>query len=94
MKILILLLVAVVAVSCDPFKTVFSWKQVDYKFPNDSMRESYKSSGNFVQENVVPLGLNVWGDKLFITVPRWKKGVPANLNYVSLSSSNEKFLSK
>lgn len=87
MKIVILLLSVVATINCDQFKTVFSWKQVDYDFLNDSMRESYKSSGNFIQENNVPLGLNVWEDKLFITVPRWKKGVPANLNYISLSKS-------
>lgn len=81
-----ILLLSLSAVSCDPFKTVFSWKQVDYNFPNESMRNDYKTSGDYIQEHNVPLGLNVWGDKLFITVPRWKKGVPANLNYVSLKN--------
>ncbi|KZC03773.1 Protein yellow [Dufourea novaeangliae] len=31
----------------------------------------------------MPLGLEVWDDKIFITVPRWKNGVVSNLNYFS-----------
>ncbi|XP_011300266.1 protein yellow [Fopius arisanus] len=82
-----LLFLAATSVAADPFETIASWKKVAYNFPNDSLRESYTASNNYVQENIVPLGLNVWGDKLFITVPRWKKGVPATLNYVSLSEA-------
>ncbi|XP_044595150.1 protein yellow-like isoform X2 [Cotesia glomerata] len=85
----LILLLSLSMVTCDPFKTVFSWKQVDYNFPNETTRNAYKTSGDYIKEHVVPLGLNVWGDKLFITIPRWKKGVPANLNYVSLNNDNK-----
>lgn len=86
----LLLLVGLTAVSGqkNPFQPLFSWKQVDWNFPNDSMRESYKTAGDFIPSSNVPLGVNVWQDKLFITVPRWKKGVPANLNYISLSDAS------
>ncbi|KAK0180094.1 hypothetical protein PV327_005771 [Microctonus hyperodae] len=84
----LLLLLALTAVNCDqPFNTLFSWKQIDYNFLNDSMRKAYIESGDYVQDTAVPLGLNVWGDKLFITVPRWKKGVPANLNYINITEA-------
>lgn len=35
------------------------------------------------------MGAGVWGDKLFITVPRRRHGVPSSLNYVSLKSQNK-----
>lgn len=34
------------------------------------------------------MGANRWQDKLFITVPRRRGGVPATLNYVSMSSTS------
>lgn len=34
------------------------------------------------------MGANVWKDKLFITIPRRRLGVPSTLNYVSLNSRN------
>lgn len=34
------------------------------------------------------MGANVWKDKLFITVPRRRQGIPSPLNYVPLNSIN------
>ncbi|XP_018406226.1 PREDICTED: protein yellow-like [Cyphomyrmex costatus] len=65
--------------------TVYSWKQVEFKFPNDTVRNEYKASGNYIPENNVPLGLAIWHNKMFVTVPRWKKGVLATLNSFSMS---------
>lgn len=38
--------------------------------------------------NNIPMGANVWKDKVFITVPRRRHGVPSTLNYVSLNNKN------
>lgn len=32
------------------------------------------------------MGANVWKNKLFITVPRRRSGIPSSLNYVPLNS--------
>ncbi|XP_018561263.1 L-dopachrome tautomerase yellow-f2-like [Anoplophora glabripennis] len=40
-------------------------------------------------ENNIPMGSNVWQNKLFITVPRRRLGVPSTLNYVPLNSPNK-----
>ncbi|KAJ8939823.1 hypothetical protein NQ318_014950 [Aromia moschata] len=37
-------------------------------------------------ENNIPMGANVWRNKLFITVPRRRLGIPSTLNYVRLDS--------
>lgn len=49
------------------------------------------ASGEYVQANNLPVGLEIWRNKLFITVPRWKAGVASTLNYVLLGSGNLKF---
>lgn len=36
------------------------------------------------------MGANLWRDKLFITVPRRRLGVPSTLNYVPLGSSGSR----
>ena len=64
---------------------VFHWKIVDFDFPDDASRSKSINSKEFIPENNLPLGLDVWNDKLFITVPRWKTGVVSTLNYVSLN---------
>lgn len=63
----------------------FHWRIVDFDFPDDASRSKSINSKEFIPENNLPLGLDVWKDKLFITVPRWKSGVPSSLNYVSLN---------
>jgi hypothetical protein len=80
-------LVILTAVSCHPPEILYSWDKLDYNFPNESMRMAYIASGDFIQADNLPVGVSVWRDKMFITVPRWKKGVPANLNYISMSES-------
>jgi hypothetical protein len=64
---------------------VFHWNLVDFDYPDDISRNESIESKQFIPENNLPLGLEVWKDKLFVTVPRWKSGVPSTLNYVSLT---------
>lgn len=71
----------------DNLKVAFQWKQVDFEFPSEDARNASIEKGEFVQQNNLPLGLEVHGDRLFITVPRWKSGVAASLTYIKLSDS-------
>lgn len=48
----------------------FTWKEVDYAWESEAQREEAVTSGRYIVENNLPLGLDVWKDKLFITVPR------------------------
>ncbi|XP_055710597.1 L-dopachrome tautomerase yellow-f2 [Phlebotomus papatasi] len=59
---------------------VFRWKEVEFEWPDGVVQKGYKSANN------LPLGLDVWRNKLFITVPRWKDGVASSLNYIDLNS--------
>jgi len=52
----------------------FNWRSLDYAFPDEKTRQIALQTGGFVPENNLPVGIEVWGDKLFVTVPRWRNG--------------------
>lgn len=69
----------------DNLRVVFQWRQVDYDFPSEAERREAVSSREFIPENNLPLGLEVYGERVFVTVPRWKSGIPASLTYIKLT---------
>lgn len=48
----------------------FSWKQLEFEWPSEQAGKEAISKGQYVPENNLPLGLERWNDKLFVTVPR------------------------
>ncbi|KAI5740865.1 hypothetical protein M8J76_007995 [Diaphorina citri] len=64
----------------------FQWRTIDYEYPTEKIRQYAKISKNFIPENNLPVGMEVWRNKLFVTVPRWREGVPSTLNYIPLDS--------
>lgn len=94
MKIIVLLITGILLAASsnaknDKMEEVFHWKQIDYAFPDEEARKSSIEAGEYNQGNNLPLGLEVWNDKLFITVPRWKSGIPSSLNYIKLGTNNK-----
>ncbi|XP_075218689.1 L-dopachrome tautomerase yellow-c isoform X2 [Lycorma delicatula] len=85
-----MLTLALVQAKNGKLKEVFSWKQVDFAFPSEAARKAAIDSGAFIKEHNLPLGLEVYKDKLFITLPRWKAGILATLTYVSLKDTSNK----
>nr|CAD7431437.1 unnamed protein product [Timema monikensis] len=63
----------------DRLREVYAWKQVDFSFPSPEIRQYAISSGSFVPKDNLPLGLEVWNSRIFVTLPRWKSGIPATL---------------
>ena len=59
---------------------VYQIPYVDYDWPSDADRTSAISNGDYVVENNLIAGLKVFGDTVYVTVPRWKNGVPSSLN--------------
>ncbi|KAL9875269.1 protein yellow [Glossina fuscipes] len=82
-------LVLVVLIAEAKLKEKFSWKQMEFDWPNPEAEQKAIKSGQYVVENNLPLGVERWQNKLFITIPRWKSGVAASLNYVDLDSEGQ-----
>lgn len=68
----------------NPLTTVFAWSGIDFLYPTSALHSAALASGDFVPENCLPLGLGRGGDRIFITLPRWKAGVPASLAWLPL----------
>ncbi|XP_073956952.1 protein yellow-like [Choristoneura fumiferana] len=83
----LLLLHLVYLTSGDQLHTVFEWNQLDFQYPSPEARQQAIDSKTFIPENNLPMGVEVFEDRLFVTVPRWKDGVPSTLNYVSLKDN-------
>lgn len=69
----------------DKLREIFRWKTIDFKFANAEARSKAIENGEFIRQNNVPFGVEVWRDKVFVTIPRRNPGVPSTLNYVPLS---------
>jgi len=65
-----LLLLAHLALATDQviFDIAYSCKQLEFKFPNDSIRNELIASGEYIPENNMPTGLATWRKRMFITV--------------------------
>ncbi|KAH8325029.1 hypothetical protein KR074_002435 [Drosophila pseudoananassae] len=67
----------------------FSWKQLAFDWPSPEAEAEAKSNGHYIEENNLPLGVERWQNRIFVTVPRWKAGVAATLNYIDLNSTEK-----
>lgn len=52
----------------------FEWNILDYEYSSDRTKAQALKTGRFIPENNLPVGVEIWGDKLFVTVPRWRQG--------------------
>lgn len=80
---------AMLLVECnDNLRVAYQWNQIDYEFPggSDDRTEAIRS-GAYVPENVIPVGLEVYKKRLFLTLPRWKSGIPASLAYININDT-------
>lgn len=56
------------------FQEQFNWKVLDFEYPTEQEKQYALSTGRYIPENGLPVGIEVWNDKLFVSVPRWKAG--------------------
>lgn len=71
-----LILILFIGLSSGASKLVerFNWRQLDWVFPNPQIRERAIASGDYIPRNGLPVGIERWQNKLFVTVPRWRNG--------------------
>ncbi|KAJ9588884.1 hypothetical protein L9F63_017824 [Diploptera punctata] len=87
---LVLFIAAASAKSASKLVEKFAWNVLDYAYPDQATKQHALNTGEFIPQNGIPVGIEVWRDKLFVTVPRWRKGIPSTLNYVNLRNNYNK----
>ncbi|XP_071448647.1 major royal jelly protein 1-like [Hetaerina americana] len=66
---------------------VYGWKVLDYAWPTEESRDEARINGTFIPKNNIIISAKTWGDRMYITVPRWLPGVPSTLNWVPYNVS-------
>ena len=74
-----------------PYKIYYQWKQIDFDFPPSTNVSGLKSNGSYIQLNVIPTAIKVYGDRAFIATPRYKPGVPVTLSSIRYNNRFEIF---
>ncbi|KAH8279585.1 hypothetical protein KR018_003423 [Drosophila ironensis] len=85
---LLLLMWAMCARANDNLRVKYEWREMDFQYPSQDQRWNAIEQGAFKPANVIPFGLEVTGHRLFITLPRWRPGVPASLGYLDLNDTS------
>jgi hypothetical protein len=70
MKLILVLAVVVACATAKKLDEKFSWKELEFAWPSEEIKRDAIRSGKYIESNNLPLALEVWKDKLFITVPR------------------------
>lgn len=70
LRTLFSVLCIVIASECIKLDEKFAWQQLEYAWPSEVAKQQAIQNGKYIIEDNLPLGLDVWNDKLFITVPR------------------------
>lgn len=52
----------------------FEWNILDFQYENTQQKLNDLATGKLKPENALPVGIEIWNDKVFVTVPRWKEG--------------------
>ncbi|XP_051172955.1 protein yellow-like [Leptopilina boulardi] len=70
-----------------PLLERYAWNVLDFAYPDEGSRQAAIDKGDYIPENALPVGIEIWRNKLFVTVPRWRDGIPGTLNYISLDTN-------
>ncbi|KAJ8982126.1 hypothetical protein NQ317_002852 [Molorchus minor] len=57
---------------------------ISFAWPSDKARIEAIRRGEYISKNNIPIGLEIWREKLFVTLARSKPGVASTLNYIPL----------
>lgn len=82
----VIVFLLLVSVDCQNLlsEVIYEWVSLEYDWPNDggAMRSKYEAQGLYVPHNNVLAGIKIYKNTTYVTVPRWKHGVPSTLNKI------------
>lgn len=63
------------------FQVLYEWNLMDYEWELPEAKNRAIKTGEYIPENNILTGLEIDDDKIFVTIPRGRSGVPATLSY-------------
>lgn len=89
MKSIILLSILIGVAMChEPFQVIFQWNTIDVVWPSEEEKQFAIAHGDYVPGNNFIAGIKFWKNEMYLTVPRWKDGVPVTLGVTSATPVN------
>ncbi|XP_076761878.1 yellow-e3 [Xylocopa sonorina] len=83
----LMLLLTVSLEAIEKMKTIYSWKSLEFAFPNEHAKQTAINNGAFIPGAPVPIDVDVYVEehksKVFVSIPRFQDGVPLTLGYVT-----------
>ena len=71
---------------------VYKWTKLDFNWTHTDDKQDSIRNGTFIVANNVITGIKVYSRRIFVTVPRWRPGVPSTLNEVMNTSDDRAIL--
>lgn len=65
-----------------------AWNRMEIEFPSEEDRDEAINSGNYIPRNILPLGLEIWEDRIFVTLPMWRNGIPVSLTTIDKADTS------
>ncbi|RLU26490.1 hypothetical protein DMN91_000286 [Ooceraea biroi] len=92
LRIIISLISLKTCASIERLKGIYSWKALEFAFPNYHARELAIRDGRFIPGAPIPIDVDFYhrarhGSVVFISIPRFQNGIPVTLGYVTDSVS-------
>lgn len=67
---LFVVLTLVACASATKLQEKFAWKELDFAWPSAEAKQEAIKSGRYIESHNLPLGLDIYKNRVFITVPR------------------------
>ncbi|XP_036144705.1 protein yellow-like [Monomorium pharaonis] len=88
-RLMLLTFLVTTTVLChEPFQMIFEWKSFDFHWPSEEQRKYDILRGEYIPENILITTVKFWKGKMYLTLPRWKVGVPVTLGVTSSKPIN------
>lgn len=87
-RLILLAFLVSVALCHEPFQVIFEWKSIDFQWPSEEERTLAVTHGEYIPANNFITTVKFWKDKMYLTLPRWKDGVPVTLSVTSAKPIN------
>ncbi|KAL3285117.1 hypothetical protein HHI36_019241 [Cryptolaemus montrouzieri] len=67
------------------FEVIHQWQFLNYTWPSYWSYTHALENFQYIPENNAPTGVKIYGGKIFLSIPRFRPGIPATLAHVTLN---------